>query len=102
SGHPVDAPVCLVTRRGEYGREELLSHLSESSKAVLALAFPPWGGATDETDEHWVGLVAGVPVVAWCLDGRDPAQLSREGKGLLADELMRLPRWALVLRRHAL
>lgn len=53
SGNSVDAPVCLVTRRGEYDKEELFSHLSETSKTVLALAFPPWGGANGETDEHW-------------------------------------------------
>ncbi|TDC67533.1 hypothetical protein E1200_14675 [Actinomadura sp. GC306] len=102
SSHSADVPVCLVSRRGEYGREELLSHLSDASKAVLALAFPPWGGAEDETDEHWVGLVAGIPVVAWCRDGRDPAQFAREAKDLLAENLMGLPRRALELRRRAL
>lgn len=100
SGNSIDAPVCLVTRRGEYDTEELFSHLSEASRTVLALAFPPWGG--DDTDEHWVGLVAGIPVVAWCRDGRDPAQFAREVKDLLAADLMDLPRRTMELRRQAL
>lgn len=100
SGNSVDAPVCLVAQRGEYDKEELFSTLSVSSTAVLALAFPPWGG--EETDEHWVGLVAGIPVVAWCRDGRDPAQFAREVKDLLAADLMKLPHRAMELRRKAL
>ncbi len=102
SGHSVDAPVCLVTRPGEYDKEELFSALAEASTAVLALAFPPRGGAGDEPDEHWVGLVAGIPVVAWCRDGRDPALFAREVKGLLAADVMKLPRRTMELRRKAL
>ncbi|TDB94861.1 hypothetical protein [Actinomadura sp. 7K534] len=102
SGNSVDAPVCLVASRGEFGREELFSHLSDASKAVLALAFPPWACGEDETDEHWVGLVAGIPVVAWCRDGRDPAKFAREVKDLLAADLMKLPRRTMELRRQAL
>ncbi|MFA1548522.1 VMAP-C domain-containing protein [Actinomadura chokoriensis] len=102
AGHSVDAPVCLVTRPGEQGKEELFSRLSGASTAVVALAFPPWGGASDETDEHWVGLVAGIPVIAWCRDGRDPAQFAREVKELLASDLMKLPRRTMELRRQAL
>lgn len=103
SGHSVDAPVCLLGQRGEYDNEELYSKLSGASTAVLALAFPPWSRADDdEPDEHWVGLVAGVPVVAWCRDGRDPAQFAREVKGLLATDVMKLPRRAMDLRRQAL
>ncbi|MDL4814581.1 VMAP-C domain-containing protein [Actinomadura opuntiae] len=96
----LDAPVCLVTRRGEYDQEELFSKLSEAP-AVLALAFPPWAG-NDEPDEHWVGLLSGAPVIAWCRDGRDPARFAREVKDLLAADLMRLPRRAMELRRQAL
>ncbi|MGI5323201.1 effector-associated domain 2-containing protein [Actinomadura nitritigenes] len=99
-GNAVDAPVCLVTRRGEYDQEELFSKLSESP-AVLALAFPPWA-ASDEPDEHWVGLLSGTPVIAWCRDGRDPARFAREVKDLLAADLMKLPRRAMELRRQAL
>ncbi|MFA1539808.1 VMAP-C domain-containing protein [Actinomadura monticuli] len=102
SGHSVDAPVCLLGQPGEYDKEELYSKLSGTSTAVLALAFPPWSRADDEPDEHWVGLVAGVPVVAWCRDGRDPAQFAREVKGLLAADVMKLPRRAMDLRRQAL
>ncbi|TDC80215.1 hypothetical protein [Actinomadura sp. 7K507] len=102
SGNSVGAPVCMVSRRGEYDKEELFSTLSESSAAVLALAFPPWGGTDDETDEHWVGLLAGIPVVAWCRDGRDPAQFVREVKDLMAEDLLKLPRRTMELRRHAL
>ncbi|URN06708.1 hypothetical protein LUW74_27575 [Actinomadura madurae] len=102
SENSVDAPVCLVSRRGECDREELFSKLSTASTAVLALAFPPWGDASDEPDEHWVGLLAGVPVVAWCRDGRDPARFAREVKELLAADLMKLPRRTRELRRQAL
>nr|WP_284466885.1 hypothetical protein [Actinomadura madurae] len=63
---------------------------------------PPWGDASDEPDEHWVGLLAGVPVVAWCRDGRDPARFAREVKELLAADLMKLPRRTRELRRQAL
>lgn len=101
-GHSDDAPVCLLTRPGEYDTEELFSRLSGASAAVLALAFPPWARAEDEPDEHWVGLVAGIPVVAWCRDGRDPAQFAREVKGLLAADVMKLPRRTMELRRQAL
>jgi hypothetical protein len=102
SGHSVDPPVCLVARSGEYDKEELFSRLSEESTAVLALAFPPWSGEDDEADEHWVGLVAGIPVVAWCRDGRYPAQFAREVKELMAADLMKLPRRTMELRRQAL
>ncbi|SFN86665.1 hypothetical protein SAMN04489713_103269 [Actinomadura madurae] len=102
SGNSVDAPVCLLSRRGEYDKEELYSRLSKASTAVLALAFPPWAGASDVPDEHWVGLVAGIPVVAWCRDGRDPARFAREVKELLAADLMKLPRRTRELRRQAL
>ena len=102
SGHSIGAPVCMVTRRGEYGKEELFSTLSEDSTAVLALAFPPWGGMNDEADEHWVGLLAGIPVVAWCRDGRDPAQFVREVKDLMAEDVTSLPRRTMELRRRAL
>jgi hypothetical protein len=99
-GDALAAPVCLVTRRGEFQQEELFSKLSEAP-AVLALAFPPWA-AGDEADEHWVGLLSGTPVIAWCRDGRDPARFAREVKDLLAADLMRLPRRTMELRRQAL
>jgi hypothetical protein len=102
AGHSVDAPVCLLARPGECDQEELYSKLSGASTAVLALAFPPSAGVDEEPDEHWVGLVAGIPVVAWCRDGRDPAQFAREVKGLLAADVMKLPRRAMDLRRQAL
>ncbi|WP_147339432.1 VMAP-C domain-containing protein [Actinomadura spongiicola] len=101
-GNAVDTPVCLVTRRGEYDQEDLYSKLSEASPAVLALAYPPWGGENEEPDEHWVGLLAGTPVIAWCRDGRDPGQFAREVKDLLAADLMKLPRRTMELRRQAL
>ncbi|WP_147449384.1 effector-associated domain 2-containing protein [Actinomadura pelletieri] len=101
-GNAVDTPVCLVTRRGEYDQEELYSKLSEASPAVLALAYPPWGGENEEPDEHWIGLLAGTPVIAWCRDGRDPALFAREVKDLLAADLMKLPRRTMELRRQAL
>jgi hypothetical protein len=103
SGHSIDAPVCLLARPGECDKEELYSKLSGASTAVLALAFPPWSRADDdEPDEHWVGLVAGIPVVAWCRDGRDPAQFAREVKDLLAADVLKLPRRTMDLRRQAL
>ncbi|GAA4236113.1 hypothetical protein GCM10022254_44970 [Actinomadura meridiana] len=102
-GNAVDPPVCLVTRRGEYDHEELFSRLSAASPAVLALAYPPWGdGRAEEPDEHWVGLLAGTPVIAWCRDGRDPGQFAREVRDLLAADVMKLPRRAMELRRKAL
>ncbi|MBO2456727.1 VMAP-C domain-containing protein [Actinomadura violacea] len=99
-GNSVDAPVCLVTQRGEFDQEELFSRLAEAP-AVLALAFPPWA-ESDEPDEHWVGLLSGAPVMAWCRDGRDPARFAREVKDLLAADLMKLPRRTMELRRQAL
>lgn len=101
-GNPIDAPFCLVDRQGQYGQEELFSKLAEDSPAVLALAFAPWGGPNGEPDEHWVGLLAGIPVMVWCRDGRDQAEFASEVRNLLAADLMTLPRRAMHLRRQAL
>ncbi|MFB4297726.1 hypothetical protein [Actinomadura sp. NTSP31] len=101
-GNSVGAPFCLVTQRGEYDMEVLFAKLSETSPGVLALAFPPWGAGSGESDEHWVGLVAGTPVIAWCRDGRDPAMFAREVEDLLTADLMKLPRRTMELRRRAL
>jgi hypothetical protein len=98
-GRPAGLPRGTVRRVRQGGA--LLPALREST-AVLALAFPPWSGEDDEADEHWVGLVAGIPVVAWCRDGRYPAQFAREVKELMAADLMKLPRRTMELRRQAL
>jgi hypothetical protein len=101
-GNPADAPFCLVDRKGQHDQEELFSALSDVSPVVLALAFPPWGNQNGEPDEHWVGLLAGVPVIIWCRDGRDPVLFAEEIKNLLAADLLTLPRRTMQLRRQAL
>jgi hypothetical protein len=93
-------PFTVVRRRGEYGDEEVLLAGLEASPAVLALAFPP-PAAGVRPDEHWVGVVAGTPVIVWCREGRDPARFAREVEDLLAEDLRKLPRRVMELRQRA-
>lgn len=104
---PFEASVLLVEHPGAYDKEELFSRLSAASAAVLALPFPPSSsrstpGWADEPDEHWIGLVAGVPVIAWCRDRRDPVAFFNDIKNLLPGDMMTLPRRTMALRRQAL
>jgi hypothetical protein len=101
-GNPSNAKFYLVDHRGQYDQEELFSTLSDVSPVVLALAFAPWADPSGEPDEHWVGLLAGVPVIVWCRDDRDPAHFAEEIKDLLAADLMALPWRTMQLRRQAL
>jgi hypothetical protein len=75
--------------------------LSEHSSVCLTMAFPPWGGDPDPLDELWVGLQAGIPILAWCRTGRDAERFAAEFQGLLGSDPMSLPQKVLDLRRQA-
>jgi hypothetical protein len=99
--NPAAAAVCWVSHPRQFDQELLYVKLCESSSAVLAMAFPPWGKASCPVDELSVALQAGTPIIAWCRQGRDPARFAAETRALLASDVLFLPRRVLDLRREA-
>jgi vWA-MoxR associated protein C-terminal domain/vWA-MoxR associated protein middle region 0/Effector-associated domain 2 len=101
--HPSGATVCWVTQRGQYGGESLYNMLlSEPSSVCVAMVFPPQVDQNEPPDELWVGIQAGVPIVAWSRERRDPARFVAEFQELLDRGAMSLPDNVLTLRRQAL
>ncbi|REE95483.1 effector-associated domain 2-containing protein [Thermomonospora umbrina] len=104
TGRPGDATVHWRGRRGELNGEHLYtSLLIEQSSVCMAMAFPPARTSHDgAVDELWIGVQAGVPVIVWCREPRDPDRFAAEFEPLLARGMLTLPEAVLELRRRAL
>lgn len=95
------AATCWITEPGQFGNEQLLTLLGEDSASCLALPFPPHAPDPAMADEHWVGLLAGTPVMIWSRKQRDPALFAEECRSLLEAGPVPLPSKVFALRRKA-
>jgi hypothetical protein len=98
---PAQVTVHWIDRPREIADEQLYARLKDPSSAVLAMAFPPWRDRPAPVDELWVGLQAGIPIIAWCREARDPHRFSAETAGLLGSDPMAVPRKVRRLRQEA-
>ncbi|WP_158566853.1 MFS transporter [Actinomadura craniellae] len=99
--NPQSARVYRVDEPSEADHERLYTRLSEPYFVCLALAFPPYGKDPAPADEHWVGVQAGVPIIAWCRRPWDPELFAAEFRKLLDAGLMALPDSVTTLRKQA-
>lgn len=87
---------------GSTGGEQLYNTLLlEESSVCLVMAFTPSASWPSVADELWIALQAGIPVIAWCRDVREPEGFAEEFRKLLTHGGLRLPESVLPLRRQA-
>ncbi|WP_255278910.1 VMAP-C domain-containing protein [Actinomadura madurae] len=102
SENSVDAPVCLVSPAWRVRQGGALFQAVDGLHGRTRAGLPALGRRERRAGRALGRAAGGVPVVAWCRDGRDPARFAREVKELLAADLMKLPRRTRELRRQAL